>query len=156
MASMFVITRPASIPSDSTDHKVTIEILELSPKMFYETVPSKSINVYLTASVINDSAKPFLAGQASVYFDNSFIAKTQLNSVFPGERFQCSLGVDPAVKVEYRPVHKYTEQSGLLTKTVSTMNEQKIIIKNTKSSSIMITVKEHVPKSTDEKIKVSF
>ncbi|VDN39648.1 unnamed protein product [Gongylonema pulchrum] len=34
------------------------------------------------------------------------------------------------------------------------MNEQKIIIKNTKSSSIMITVKEHVPKSTDEKIKI--
>lgn len=154
MSTMFTIARTTSIPSDSNEHKVTITAVDLKPKMFYESVPSKSTNVFLTASVVNESATPFLAGQASVYLDNSFIAKASIKNVFPGERFNCSLGVDPAVKVEYKPVHKFSEQGGLLARTVSTMNEQKIIIKNAKATSILITIREHIPKSTDDKLKI--
>jgi hypothetical protein len=48
-------------------------------------------------------------------------------------------------------------QIGVLTKSSVTMNEQKIVIKNTKQEEpIILTFVEHVPKSTDEKIKVSF
>ncbi|VDN17094.1 unnamed protein product [Gongylonema pulchrum] len=158
MANIFVVARPATIRSDSTDHKVTIEIMDMSPKMFYELIPSKSTNVYLNASCANESKKPFLAGEAAIFFDNSFISKNHLKAVFPGERFQCSLGVDPAVKAEYKPVHKYTEQESfgtLLARAVSTIHEQKIVLKNLKPTSILITVREHIPKTTDEKIKIS-
>lgn len=44
----------------------------------------------------------------------------------------------------------------MLTKTSVTMNEQKILVKNTKQDEpIVLTMITHVPKSTDEKIKVS-
>uniref|UniRef100_A0A915BRY0 DUF4139 domain-containing protein n=1 Tax=Parascaris univalens TaxID=6257 RepID=A0A915BRY0_PARUN len=45
-------------------------------------------------------------------------------------------------------------QIGLLTKSSSTAHEQRIIVMNTKSENILITVKEHIPKSTDDKIKI--
>lgn len=35
----------------------------------------------------------------SIFFDNSFVTKTSLTSVSPGESFQTFLGIDPAVKV---------------------------------------------------------
>jgi hypothetical protein len=43
---------------------------------------------------------------------------------------------------------------GLLNKSSSTTNEQKLIVKNTKRDGVLLTIHEHVPKSTDEKIKV--
>jgi hypothetical protein len=78
-----------------------------------------------------------------------------LKSVASGEKFDCSLGVDPTIKVNYKPVHKYQQQTGVLTKSSVMMNEQKIVIKNTKQEEpIILTFVEHIPKSTDEKIKV--
>uniref|UniRef100_F1KXK2 Protein F37C4.5 n=1 Tax=Ascaris suum TaxID=6253 RepID=F1KXK2_ASCSU len=154
LSTVFVIARPATIPSDSSEHKVTITSMEMKPTMIHETVPAKNTNVFLIASVLNSSQFPLLPGQANVYLNNNFIAKSNIKAVSPNERFMCSLGVDPAVKVEYKPAHNFSEQIGLLTKSSSTAHEQRIIVKNTKNEKILITVKEHIPKSTDDKIKI--
>lgn len=39
------------------------------------------------------------SNDVSIFFDNSFVTKTSLTSVSPGESFQTFLGIDPAVKV---------------------------------------------------------
>ena len=80
------------------------------------------------------------------------------------------------MKVQYKPVHKYQQQvraaaivggashlrhalaiqTGVLTKTTMAVNEQRVIVKNTKQDEpVVLTFVEHVPKSTDEKIKAS-
>ncbi|KHJ75278.1 hypothetical protein OESDEN_25106, partial [Oesophagostomum dentatum] len=43
---------------------------------------------------------------------------------------------------------------GLINKASSTVHEQVIVVKNSRSDPVLLTVKEHVPRSTDEKIKV--
>ena len=50
--------------------------------------------------------------------------KAELKAVSPSEDFTCSLGVDPGLRVVYKPVYKYREQSGLLTKSVITTYKQ--------------------------------
>lgn len=73
----------------------------------------------------------------------------------PKEEFDCSLGVDAAVRVEYKPAHKYHEQVGLINRSTVETHEQRIDIKNTKAAEkIKILVREQIPKPTDEKIKV--
>lgn len=42
------------------------------------------------------------SNDVSIFFDNSFVTKTSLTSVSPGESFQTFLGIDPAVKVNER------------------------------------------------------
>ena len=79
LSTVFNIPRPATVSSGTAEHKVTITILDLEPIMFHETVPSKDKNVYVSASAINTSLFPLLAGQASVYVGNSFVAKVSLN-----------------------------------------------------------------------------
>ncbi|KAI6189296.1 Protein F37C4.5 [Aphelenchoides fujianensis] len=106
LSTTFAVKQKKTIPSDGSDHKVTIVSLDLEPVLHFDCVPSKSTNVYLTASMLNSSSYPLLSGTASVY-------------------------------------------------TSVTMNEQKIVVKNTKQDEpIVLTMITHVPKSTDEKIKV--
>ncbi|KAK5970248.1 hypothetical protein GCK32_000865 [Trichostrongylus colubriformis] len=154
LSTEFMITKPAAIPSDGTEHKVTIGVVDVNPQMIHECVPCKNTSTFLTASAVNSSSLPFLPGDAAVYLNNSFVAKTSMKSVSPGERFSCSLGVDPALRVEYKPVKKYHEQIGLLSKSSSNVHEQVIIVKNSRVQPVLLTIKEQIPRSTDEKIKV--
>lgn len=78
LASTFKVPQKKTIPSDNSEHKVTIAALELQPMLHFDCVPSKSTNVYLTASLINASAYPLLAGSASVYVDGSYSTKASI------------------------------------------------------------------------------
>ena len=52
--------------------------------------------------------------------------QTDLKAYSPQEEFHCSLGVDPAIKVDYKPIKKYKAQSGLISKTTTTTYHQVI------------------------------
>lgn len=65
-------------------------------------------------------------------------------------------GVDPRIKVTYKPLQRYREQSGILSKTVNYTMKQSTVIKNTLSDQAIITLTDHVPRSQEEKLKVSF
>uniref|UniRef100_A0A915DS88 DUF4140 domain-containing protein n=1 Tax=Ditylenchus dipsaci TaxID=166011 RepID=A0A915DS88_9BILA len=60
---------------DTSEHKVTIAVLDLSSLLRLDCVPSKDTNVFVTATTINTTKYPLLAGTASVYVDNSFSSK---------------------------------------------------------------------------------
>ena len=79
-----------------------------------------------------------------------------MKSVSPDEEFECSLGVDPSVRVVYKPVQKFREHSGLFTKMTQVKMQQHVEVKNTKADPIKIVVTDQLPLSSDEKIKVNF
>jgi len=133
---------------------VSVAIIDLQPKFEYECVPKKSAHAYLKAKVKNTSPYALLSGPTNIFLDNNFIAKAELKAVSPSEDFTCSLGVDPAVKVTYKPIHKFREHSGLISKTVSTTYKQVIEVKNTHKDLVKIIVIDQVPLSTEEKIRV--
>ena len=155
LSTSFTIPVKKTIPSDPAEHKVTITVEELKVLLHYHCVPKKSTSVFLTALVTNDSDFPLLAGPASIYLNNSMSTNITMKATSCGEKFECSLGVDKTVKVIYKPTHKYQAQVGMLSKSTTTANEQKIVVKNSKRSEpILITLHEPIPKSGDEKIKV--
>jgi len=68
----------------------------------YAAVPSKSIQAFLQCDVVNTGSCPLLAGPANVYVDAAFACKTQLKFTNTNDKLSLPLGVDPAVKVQYR------------------------------------------------------
>lgn len=80
--------------------------------------------------------------------------QSSLAAVSPGEEFSCSLGVDPSVKINYKPLNKYKEHSGLLSKVHLTTYKQVIEVKNTHQTSCKILITDQLPLSTLDKIKV--
>ncbi|KAK6048862.1 hypothetical protein COOONC_13633, partial [Cooperia oncophora] len=62
LSTEFIITKPAAIPSDGAEHKVTIGVVDVTPQMIHECVPCKNTSTFLTASAVNSSSLPFLPG----------------------------------------------------------------------------------------------
>ncbi|KAK0405537.1 hypothetical protein QR680_018045 [Steinernema hermaphroditum] len=153
----FAIARPHTIVSDGSEHKVMITQVELEPTYLHETVPSKVASAFLTAAVVNTSPITFLPGPANVYLNNSFVAKTHLKSVAPGEEFRCSLGIDPAVKVEVKPAQNFHEQVGFVSRSSLLTHSQTVSLRNAKANQpVHVTVRESIPRAVDEKIKTSY
>lgn len=63
-------------------------------------------------------------------------------------------GVDSSVRVVYKPVRRFREESGLLSKNVTYTYKQVTEIINTRDEPAVITFLDQVPKSQDEKLKV--
>jgi hypothetical protein len=54
---------------------VLIAEINLKPEFEYISVPRKYPNVFIKARVVNDSSYLLLAGQANVFYDNTFITR---------------------------------------------------------------------------------
>ncbi|VDK52008.1 unnamed protein product [Cylicostephanus goldi] len=152
----FAVAKPIFVPSDGASHKVTIDVVNVERVITRKCVPSKSTDVFLIAHSINSSKLPFLRGDAHIYHNNSFVCKTSIGNVSPGDRFSISLGVDTSLHVDYKPVKKFYEQVGYITKGSSMMHDQMIVVKNSQNDPVLLTIEEPVPRSTDERIKVIF
>ena len=63
-------------------------------------------------------------------------------------------GVDPSVKVVYKPVKRFREENGLLSKNVTYTYKQVTEISNTRSEPAVVTFQDQIPKSEDAKLKV--
>ena len=154
IASTFDIPRQATIPSDNSAHKVSIGILNLKPEFEYETVPKKTPFAFLKAKVNNTSAYAILGGPANVFLDNNFVAKTELSSTGPQGEFTCSLGVDPSIKINYKPIRKFQEDTGFFGKTKVVKYVQIIEITNGSTNGIKLLLSEPLPLSNNENIQV--
>ena len=152
----FNVQRPASIPSDSTEHKVSITVIDLKSTFENVCLPEVNTNVYLLAKATNTSEYPLLSGPSSVFMDNNFICKSKLSSVSPGEEITCSLGIDPLVRVSYKTGDSYqSHQAGWVSKgTLSEEYNKLTSVKNTKKKAISVKIVESVPLSQDDRIKV--
>ncbi|KAL0960745.1 hypothetical protein HGRIS_005769 [Hohenbuehelia grisea] len=158
IVATFKIPGLINVPSDQEQHSVIIAQLDLDADLSWIVVPKKDTRAHLQASIKNTSQFTFLHAKASVYVDGSFIAKSTIPAVSPQETFDCPLGIDPSIRVEYHPKSKkVSSKSGFLQNSKNTYHEfeQRITVFNTKSITIpRLLVLDQVPVSEDSRISV--
>jgi uncharacterized protein (TIGR02231 family) len=126
----------------------------LKGEFSYRCVPKLQSDVFLTATLRNETDYPILAGPVNVFLDNSFVNSAKLPAVFPGDTFNASLGVDNAVSVERRLLNRVTEVSGVFSKTRKVRYTIAFKVENKKREAHTLSVFEGIPVSQDEKVKV--
>ncbi|CUA69214.1 Protein F37C4,5 [Caenorhabditis elegans] [Rhizoctonia solani] len=158
----FGIPGRSDIPSDKGSHKVVIAVLDLEADLEWVCIPREKECVFLTCKVVNSSEFTLLPGEASVFMDDNFVSKSQIEHVSPNESFKTSLGVDSALRVTYPPaktLNRTATQSGFsfMTKEKQSVSaqSQRITIRNTRLASVSVRVLDHVPVTTDARIKVN-
>jgi len=154
----FLVQRKVTIPSDNIPHKVTFTTLSLKSDFSYFSTPKLDSNAYVKIKAVNNTDVPLLSGFMNIFFDNNFITTGEMKDISPKEEFENFLGVDPKVRVEYKPVQKKKEVSSTLvfgTRANKLTIKRKAVIKNGKKSAIKMTVSDSFPKTTDSKIQVS-
>ncbi|KAG8766390.1 hypothetical protein FRC12_006912 [Ceratobasidium sp. 428] len=162
LSATFGIPGRSDIPSDESSHKVVISVFNLDAELEWVCVPREKESVFLRCKVLNASEFTLLPGEASVFMDDNFVSKSRIEHVAPNDTFKTSLGTDSALRVTYPPVRTHNRTlnrssffAGRDSRQSVAMNSQRITVRNSRQSTVSsLRVFDHVPVSTDAKIKV--
>jgi len=153
-SATFKIPVNVSVPGNNTTQKVAINAARMMAALQFQSTPKMLEAAFLNANATNTTEYPLLAGPMNTYLDDTFVAASSLKTVMPGEKFDLALGVDDGIAVKRRLVNRFTEDTGLTSKTRRTTYEILVTITNNKKTTEQIAFKEPTPVSRDEKIVV--
>eukprot|EP00992_Anisonema_acinus_P008775 TRINITY_DN4931_c0_g1_i1.p1 TRINITY_DN4931_c0_g1~~TRINITY_DN4931_c0_g1_i1.p1 ORF type:complete len:266 (+),score=89.27 TRINITY_DN4931_c0_g1_i1:116-913(+) len=155
----FVVPRRVTCASDNKPHKVTVAILNLKASFRLFIVPALSDKAYLQAITRNDSQFQFLPStKVSIFVDNNFISTSDMGDVAPGESFRTFVGVDSALRVDYRNkgrVHSNrTALLGVGKKTEAYTYSFLTTLKNTRPTPVQVVLADILPRPSSERVRV--
>lgn len=150
----FSIVRKLSIPSDGKSVVTEIGRYELPATYLYKSVPKINKDVYIIAESTQWKNHNLLEGEATIYFDNSFVGKTVLNPYQTSDTLSLSMGQNKAIRVQRTKVNESTSRKLIASNQVQTLTWL-ITIENTQNQPTTIQVQDQLPVSIDNSIEVS-
>lgn len=151
------VTFDISVPyTIATDGKIlTIEIQKITnPAVFkYVTVPKIAQYAYLTGSITDWEKQSLLNGEATLYFENTFVGKSMLNVNQQSDTLSISLGTDNNILVKREKRKDFTSTRMIGANKQVTLSYL-ISIRNNKTNPVIITVNDQIPVSSNSGITV--
>ncbi|HEY8209749.1 MAG TPA: DUF4139 domain-containing protein [Myxococcaceae bacterium] len=141
------------VPSDGAWHSVPVAEADVALAPRYVSVPAVESKVYRTVTVQNRSPHALLAGPADVSFGGELAMTVTLPTVPPRGEERAGLGVEESIQVARNTRYKETT-GGLLGGASVLQHEVEIELRNNLSRTVLVEVRERVPVSTHEQIKV--
>ena len=106
----FDISVPYTIPSDGKMQTVEIQRLNAPADYKYVTLPKASRLAYLTANITDWAKLSLQSGEATLYFENSFVGKSYLNVTQLTDTLTLSLGTDNSILVKREKRKDFTSK----------------------------------------------
>lgn len=151
----YVLTQKIALLSDNQPHKILVSSSGCEAKFEYLAIPKLAKFAALTAEIQNPFHFPLLQGEMNVFLDGRFVSTSTVERpVMAGKEIRLSLGMDESIYVTHKLQKQFTEQSGAFTKKVHKHYEYQTEIVNGKSRPITLLVRDQVPVSAHEEIKV--
>lgn len=149
----FSIKNPYSINSDGKNFTVDIASYDVATNYQYYAVPKLSPNVFLLANLTDFQDLNLITGEASVFFEGTYMGKTLINSSKVSDTLNVSLGIDKNVIIS-REKEKEFKETLFLGSNKKESRSFIIEVKNKKSSAINITIEDHMPIPVNNEIMV--
>ncbi len=154
-ALIFRAGRSVDIPSDNSPHKTTISRDNLPCTFDYVCAPILEENVHLRAAIVNATDRVLLAGDASIFLGGEYVGTTHLKMTAPGEKFKIFLGIDDGIKVKRELTDRSVDKGSMLQAAIRrTTYAYRITVHNYARSTRNIVIRDHLPVSQHERIKV--
>ncbi|MCX7985549.1 MAG: mucoidy inhibitor MuiA family protein [Bacteroidales bacterium] len=149
----FEINTPYTINSDNKSTLVDIGTYLVDANYEYYCVPKIDKDAFLVAHLVNWEKYNLLEGEASIYFENTFVGKSILDVRFLSDTLTISLGRDKNIIVKRDKIREYTKKQFFGTKKEET-RAWLISIKNNKKQTIKLNLFDQIPVSTNQEIEV--
>lgn len=149
----FDINLKYSIPSDGKGHIVSLQTRQLPSTYNYLIVPKLDQSAFLIARITDWESVNLLPGAANIYFNNTYVGKTTINPLTLEDTLSLSLGRDQSIEVKRTMVADKSTDRIIGVNNKKTMAFE-IAVRNGKSIPVEIIVKDHIPISQDDDIKV--
>ena len=150
----FKLIEPYSIRSSNKDYVVSMKTYQTDATYVYYTVPRIEERAFLVASLKNWEQYNLLEGEASIYFEDTFIGTSLIDTRFTKNNLDISLGVDKNITVKRTKSKDFTTKQFIGNKKEET-SLWDIAIKNNKRQSIKIIILDQIPISTREEITIT-
>ncbi len=149
----FDIDIPYDIASNGKIHSVVLKELKIQVRYNYYAAPRIEKEAFLMAKLINYSNLNFLAGEANIIFEGTYVGKTLINPNQTSDTLSVNMGRDKRISMTRT---KLIDTSGI--KFLSSYKEQifsyEITVRNNKKESILLLLKDQYPVSTNKEITV--
>jgi cell division protein FtsB len=149
----FEIKTPYTVKSDNKSYAIDMTVYNLESDYQYYCVPKIDRDAFLIANITDWEKYNLLAGEANIFFEETFIGKTLLDVRYASDTLQISLGRDKNVSVSREKLTDFTTKQFIGNKKEET-KAWTINVKNNKSQKINMVILDQIPKSLLEEIEV--
>jgi uncharacterized protein (TIGR02231 family) len=149
----FDIAIPYTIPSDGKIQTVEIQRLSAPADYKYVTLPKLSPLTYLTANITDWAKLSLQSGEATLYFENSFVGKSYLNVNQLTDTLTISLGTDNSILVKREKRKDFTSKKVIGSNKTETYSYL-LTIRNNKANPVKIVLNDQIPVSSNSGISV--
>lgn len=142
-----------NIPSDGKEHYAAILVKDLKTFYRYKAIPKLNSNVYLTAVLPDWEDAITIGGEASIYYDGSFVGSTSLVPGGTEDTIQLSLGIDKNIAIKRQKIKDKCFEKLLDTDKIHQYTFE-ITMKNSRANKIEIEVEDQLPLTQDKSITI--
>jgi uncharacterized protein (TIGR02231 family) len=126
----------------------------LQPTLEVKAAPVIDETAYLEASFMQQDQAPLLPGQVSLHRDGTFVGRSRIGLIAPGDRVDLGFGVDDLVKIERAPLRRRESEPGWIGNAKTDLVEFKTTVRNLHATPMRITIVDRVPVSENSAITV--
>jgi uncharacterized protein (TIGR02231 family) len=153
MSVTFDVAVPYSVASDGKVQTIEIQRTTTPAEYKYVTVPKMSTLAYLTGNITDWAKQSLLSGEATLYFENSFVGKSYLNVNQLTDTLTVSLGTDNSILVKREKRKDFTSRKVIGANKTETYSFL-ITVRNNKANPVKLTVNDQIPVSSNSSIVV--
>ena len=149
----FDVAVPYTVSSDGKVQTVEIQRVTSPADYKYVTLPKLSTHAYLTANIIDWAKLSLQSGEATLYFENSFVGKSTLDVNQLKDTLTISLGTDNSILVKREKRKDFTSRKIIGANRTDILSFL-ITVRNNKSVPVQITLNDQIPVSSNSSINV--
>ncbi len=150
----FDISLPYTVSSSNKPTLVDIRNHELKADYQYAVAPKLDGDAFLLARVTGWEEFSLLPGEANVFFEGTFVAKSFIDPNNIRDTLSVSLGRDKRIVVKREKLKDLTTRKYIGTNQRETYAYE-ISVRNTKTEAIKITVEDQLPVSQNSQIEIT-
>lgn len=150
----FAIETPFTVISDGIPHMIGVNSHNVPATYKHYTTPKRDKDAFLYARTTGWEDLNLLPGEANVFFEGTFVGQSFLQLDVPSDTLEISLGRDKGVTIE-RKKRKTTNEKATIGGKRTVSIGWDITVRNTKSSSVDLEIRDQFPLSPQSEIEVN-
>lgn len=150
----FIIERQYSIPSDSKPYLVDITTHLLDATFSHKAVPKLDKDAFLLANIVGWEKLDLIPGPTNVYFAETYVGQSYLNTANVEDTLRLSFGRDPRVEITRRLLEEFSDKKVVGPNRKDSYSYE-ITVKNNRETPIQLNLFDQIPISQDSDIEVT-
>lgn len=149
----FEVVKPYSIKTSNKNFSIPMRVFNITSNYQYYSFPRAEQSAFLVAKITDWEKFNLLEAEANIYFEDTFVGTTLIDTRVAKKELEISLGVDKNVTIARNKEKDFTTRQFIGNKK----EEARVwnyTVKNNKNEAINIVVLDQIPISMSETIKI--